>query len=235
MTALGAIKPARALSHSRAASVVPDVSTRGAPCSAAHPSSGAGDAAKHALLVARLRQGEPAAFEAAYDAYRARIHSFLLRLTRDAASAHDLTQEVWLRLAARARQLRADTDLGAWLFTVARNLFISQRRWRLLDRERLAAFGLAQSRPELPTPLELAVGSAIHAQLDRAIAALPVKYREVLLLVSVEGFSIEDVARMLNLRADAVRQRLSRARTAIRSALDTENAAGSREQRGEKP
>jgi RNA polymerase sigma-70 factor (ECF subfamily) len=170
--------------------------------------------------VAGLRAGDPGAFDAVYETYRARIYSFLLRLTRNTTLARDLAQEVWLRLSSRAALLQPDTELGAWLFTVARNLFVSHRRWVLLDRERLAELGLLQSRPQPATPLEEAIGSAVHAHLERAIAALPMPHREMILLISVEGFSIDEVATMLDMKEDAVRKRLSRARAAIQETMD---------------
>jgi hypothetical protein len=72
-------------------------------------------------LVARLKRGEPAAFDEAFDAYGSRLFSFLVRLSHRWEVAEDLLQETWLRLATRAPLLRDDTRLSAWLFTVARN------------------------------------------------------------------------------------------------------------------
>src|SRR5690242_21775781 len=88
-------------------------------------------------VVERLRSGDAAAFGAVYAACHARLFGFLLRLTRDEALARDLAQETWLRLAANASRLAPESDPGAWLFTVARNLYVSRRRSALLDRERL--------------------------------------------------------------------------------------------------
>lgn len=112
----------------------------------------------HEDVVARLRAGDTAAFGVVYDTYRARLYAFLLRLTRDAQAADDLAQETWLRLSASAARLTPDTDAGAWLFTVARNLYRSQRRWTLLDRDRLAELGLMAPRHEAASPLEAAAG-----------------------------------------------------------------------------
>jgi RNA polymerase sigma factor (sigma-70 family) len=172
-------------------------------------------------LVTGLRAGAAAAFDLAFETYRARIYSFLLRLTRNTALAGDLNQEVWLRLASHARTLQPDTQLGPWLFTVARNLFVSHRRWALLDRERLVELGLSRSPSHVPSPLDTAVGADVAARLERAIGALPAAQREVILLISVEGFGIDAVAKMLDTREETVRKRLSRARAAIKRALDS--------------
>ncbi|MGE5199433.1 MAG: sigma factor, partial [Rhodospirillaceae bacterium] len=63
-------------------------------------------------LVARLRDGDAAAFDAVYEAYRARLYSFLARLSRSRDVAEDLAEETWLRLVASGGRLRPDTRLG---------------------------------------------------------------------------------------------------------------------------
>src|SRR5690242_7180313 len=76
-------------------------------------------------LVARLRQGDADAFDEVYAAFNARLFTFLVRLSRRRDVAEDLLEETWLRLVKHARRLRPDTRLAAWLFTVARHLWVS--------------------------------------------------------------------------------------------------------------
>ena len=84
-------------------------------------------------LVGRLRAGDLDAFDAVHDCFNTRLFNFLARLSRRREVAEDLLDETWLRLVARAAHLQADTRLGPWLFTVARNLYISYRRSRALE------------------------------------------------------------------------------------------------------
>jgi len=171
-----------------------------------------------AALLAQLQAGDAAAFRELYEQQRARLYTFLLRLTRDEQLARDLAQETWLRLAANAARLEPGTQPGAWLFTVARNLFVSSRRFRLFDGERLRAFALLEP-PRLPEPLEAAAGNELERRLARALSSLPLAQREVLLLVSGEGFSLAEVATMLDVSEVSVRKRLSRGRAALRDLL----------------
>ena len=167
-----------------------------------------------------LRAGDSGAFDIVYHAYRTRLYGFLLRLTRDAALAQDLSQETWLRLAANAGRLAADTQLQAWLFRVARNLFVSQRRWLIVQEACLSALRLARAPNALPTPLEQACVDARALALERALGALAVRDREVLLLVTVEGLNANEVATIVGTSHAAVRKRLSRARAALARALE---------------
>ena len=131
-----------------------------------------------------------------------------------------------MRLAKHARTLAEDTVLGAWLFTVARNLWRSHRRWRLLDAERLREVGLWPSASSV-TPLALSEATETERRLEAALLALPEMYREVLLLVAVERLEPQRAAEVLGLRADAVRQRLLRARAMLSQALAKDEPATS--------
>jgi RNA polymerase sigma-70 factor (ECF subfamily) len=154
-------------------------------------------------------------------AYRPRIYAFLARMTRSRPLAEDLLQETFLRLAARAPGLADDTRLGAWLFTVARNLMTSHYRATLLDAERTFAVALAgEARAaDAPTPFDEASAGELGRRLERAVAALPPAYREVVLLVAVERLDHADAARVLQLKPEAFRQRLARARALLDDAL----------------
>lgn len=169
--------------------------------------------------VERLRAGDPDAFDAVYAQHHARLHAFLLRLTRDRALARDLAQETWLRLAANARRLTPGSDPGAWLYTVARNLYISRRRWAVLDHARRLQLAFTTRDRDDRSPLEDACTGELQRALERALAALPLPEREVLLLVCIEGFPPHEVAAMLDISPAATRKRLSRARARIHAAL----------------
>jgi RNA polymerase sigma-70 factor (ECF subfamily) len=169
-------------------------------------------------LVALLRAGDIAAFDQFYAAHHNRLYAFLLRLTRDEGLACDLAQDTWLRLAANARRLAADSNPAAWLFAVARNLYRSHRRWALLDRARLLELAGFQS-PKMPSPLERLRHDRTQRAVEHGIASLPLAEREVLLLVCVEGIGANEVAAMLGLSPEATRKRLSRARAKLLAAL----------------
>src|SRR4051812_24719031 len=113
-------------------------------------------------LVDRLRDGDAAAFDALYEAYRPRLFGFLLRLTRQRSLAEDLLDETWLRLVAHARTLRADTRIGAWLFTVARNLYWSYRRSSMTEA---GALSLWPAERQDPTPFEIAATNELHGRI----------------------------------------------------------------------
>lgn len=167
-----------------------------------------------ARLVARLREGDARALADVYARYQARIWAFLLRLSGRRHLAEDLFQETWLAVARDASGLREDTDLKAWLFTVARNRHRSYRRWALLDFTRLLEFGTAPEAHVLP-PDQEAEARAEALRAEAAFARLSAAHREVLLLVVGEGLDATRAGAVLGLSAEAVRQRLRRARVEL--------------------
>jgi len=172
--------------------------------------------ARDAALVERLRAGDRGAFRELYGRFSQATFGFLRRLTGRQDAAEDLHQEVWLSIARHATRLATDTDLAAWIFTVARNRFRSSRR-----------------RPEATWLLDDAAAQAQEAappgddpgcrDLERAFASLPEPHREVLLLVAIEGLDIARAAAVLAIRPDAARQRLARARAALAAAVETQS------------
>jgi len=180
------------------------------------------DPETEAGLVARLRAGEQDAFDAAYDEHHARLFTFLARLSRSRDVADDLVEETWLRLIAHAGRLRPDTRLGPWLFAVARNLFYSYCRSRAIDDASMTSLiGLWPMGLRQPSPFEQTASRELERRVEQALSQLPTPYREALLLVGVNGFTPTEAAAVCGLRAEAFRQRLSRARTMLDRKLET--------------
>ena len=169
--------------------------------------------------VAGLRRGEPAAFDAVFAAYRRRVFGYLVRMTRRRDVAEDLLQETFMRLAQHAKRLAADTRLGAWLFTVAHRLVVSWARAQAVRAQLAGDLPGHEPAATDPSPLEAVVDSQAQRALERAFAELAPTYREVALLVGIEGLQPAEVAEILGIKGDAVRQRLARARTQLAAAL----------------
>lgn len=163
-------------------------------------------------LVGRLRAGDSTAFDEIYRVFNRRLLNFLARMARNRSVAEDLLEETWLRLVSACEDLHADTRLGPWLFTVARNLYVSYCRSRLRETVYTAdlVFLGQYDRPE--TPFDLASLSEFEEKLEAAIADLPPTYREVILLVGAEQLRPIDAAEVCGISPESLRQRLKRAR-----------------------
>ena len=168
------------------------------------------------VWVDGLRRGEVSAFDAVYHAYRDRLRGFLAAMCGRADIADELLQETFIRLARSSPNLRPDTRLGAWLFTVARNLATSHNRWRWLDASRLLELGRGSGHADPHRALE---ARDLTGRIDEALSRLPAPQREAFLLVVVEGLAPADAALIAQCKPEALRQRLSRARAALAEAV----------------
>jgi RNA polymerase sigma-70 factor (ECF subfamily) len=173
------------------------------------------DAELEIALASRLRTGDLTAFDDIYFAFNRRLLNFLTRLTRNRSVAEDLLEETWLRFVSAREDLNEDTRLGPWLFTVARNLYLSHCRSRAREDSYTGDLILLWPTNLVPSPFDLLSSNQFEEQLEVAIASLPPMYREVILLVGVEQLRPVDAAKVCGISPEALRQRLSRARALI--------------------
>jgi RNA polymerase sigma-70 factor (ECF subfamily) len=152
-----------------------------------------------------------------YRRYRVPVFRFLFRVSGDRQLTDDLFQNTWLKLARAAPRLRSDTNLQAWLFSVARNEYRSHRRWHRMDVRRLLA---------AEAEVAIVQGEGAEQQhhslrtAERALARVSSSDRELLLLVGVEGVELHSVAEILGVSYPAVRQRLVRARVQLAALIE---------------
>jgi RNA polymerase sigma factor (sigma-70 family) len=141
-----------------------------------------------------------------------RLRRYARALVGERASADDLVQDTLERAWAKLHLYRRGTDLRAWLFTVMHNVHVNKvRAMRATDP-------LDEDLPEMA--LRAPQGdSLVMRDLDRSVALLPPEQRAVLLLVTLEDMSYEDVARTLGIPMGTVMSRLSRAREKLRAMM----------------
>lgn len=148
-----------------------------------------------------------------------RLRRYARALVGDRAAADDLVQDTLERAWAKLHLYRRGTDLRAWLFTVMHNVHVNRvRATRPTDM-------LEDEMPELAQRAAQGDGLLVR-DLERAIARLPAEQRAVLLLVTLEDMSYEEVARALAIPIGTVMSRLSRAREKLRLLMLGQSAAG---------
>jgi RNA polymerase sigma-70 factor (ECF subfamily) len=162
------------------------------------------DASDAAAIAASLDR--PAAFDAVFERHVATVHAFAQRRI-GADLAEDVTAETFARaFASRKRFDRGQTSARPWLLGIASN--VMRRHWRT-ERRRLAAYAksLNDDRPGSPPTEETAALAAL--------ARLPLRQREVVLLHAWGDLSYEEIARALDVPIGTVRSRLARARRSL--------------------
>jgi RNA polymerase sigma-70 factor (ECF subfamily) len=159
---------------------------------------------------------EPRAqFEELYRAYADRVHAYALRRSTPSV-ADDVVAEVFLVAWRRLDQMPAE-PLG-WLLGVARRVLANRRR----TESRAAALRDRLARHAAPAPSAPA-DSELEDRVQRALAGLAERDRELLLLIAWEGLRVNEAAQALGVRSGTLAVRLHRARQRLAEALAAED------------
>jgi RNA polymerase sigma-70 factor (ECF subfamily) len=170
----------------------------------------------------RLRDAQDEEFRRQAVACLDGLYGFALSLAHDRSVAQDLVQETYVRAFAAPHRAEPGENLRGWLFTILHNVWRNELRRRkpaaLEDAPALAQGLVAPGDDALARLSRLQT----RERLQRAMAALPESFREVLVLRCVEGFSYRDLASILGCPAGTVMSRLARARALLRRSLAAE-------------
>lgn len=156
------------------------------------------------------------AFENLVRAYSADLYRFIYWLSRDRCVAEDIVQETFAKVWKAWHQLRDETAVKAWLFKIARNEYM-----RTFQRKRIIA---DVDIEEIDISIDHNIADDLA--MRQAVAALPVSYREPLLLQVLGGLSCSEIAESLAITEGAVMTRLTRARQTLRKLWEPESAGG---------
>jgi len=175
-------------------------------------------------LARGLAAGEPQAFERFVEHFRSKIFHYSWLMCGRPDDAEEVAQETLLKVFQNLDQLRDPDRVRAWVFRIARNACLMQRRKSVFaPSHELSVDDLPPSseiEDSADRPDEELRRAEVRAVLDLVIAELPPDYRSVVLLRDLEELSTEETAQILELSTDAVKTRLHRARAAMRPKLD---------------
>ncbi len=150
-----------------------------------------------------------------WSAFSGKLRGFLYRSLGNPADVDDVLQDVFVKVHRHAAELGSEAHLSGWVFTVARNAALDFQRRHRGPRSASAPEEepAAGDEPDLSTHAEIAGG------LRELIAGLPEKYARALVLVDLEGKSLQEAARALGLSVSGAKSRVQRGRAMVRDAL----------------
>lgn len=185
--------------------------------------------ADESALVAALRAGDEQAFMQVVEAYTPGMRRLALTFVRTPAVADDVVAEAWLGVLRGLDRFEGRSSLRTWIYRIVANI----ARTRAVKEARSAPFSSFGDEPSVdperfidgnwakpPEPWRAVLDSEARALVDRAIAALPDRQRQVIELRDVEGLSSEEVRNVLELSETNERVLLHRARSKVRAALE---------------
>ena len=180
-------------------------------------------------LITAINSGQVASFHTLVDKYHRRLYNFGLKMCKDVQDAEDLVQDTFLNVFRYLKDFRFETKFRNWLYRIATSTCIKKKRRSKFAPEReLSLEEFATGEPPTNTeglpdwvtqPLDRILNQELGETLKKAILKLPTKYRIVLVLRDLEGFSTNETANILNLSSANIKVRLHRARLFLRDEL----------------
>jgi len=177
--------------------------------------------------IARVIAGDFDAFEELVERYQGRVFRHLRKMVGDNQVAEDLLQETFLAAYRGLKGFAGASSFSTWLFRIATNaalMFLRKNRPESIEYD-----DEIRTRTDLPffpapiefcsTPLDILLSDEGRRKIEEAIDDLPVLYRSVMVLRDVEGFSLEEVSKIMDSSVAAVKSRLHRARNSVRETL----------------
>jgi RNA polymerase sigma-70 factor (ECF subfamily) len=151
------------------------------------------------------------------------LFGYAMVLTRNHAEAQDLVQETFVRAIPSVNRLRAESNVKGWLFKILRNAWLNHLRKRRTGREVAWTDMEDNSVRDIADPskdsYQAFVSKLEKEQVQEAIQALSVKFREIILLREFEELSYDEIASLLDCPVGTVMSRLARARSKLRELL----------------
>ena len=154
------------------------------------------------------------------------LYTFAFHLTYNEADANDLVQETYLKAYRFVASYETGTNAKAWLFKILKNAFINEYRKRSKQPAKIELSAVinyqnadTDQSPGFVDLREEVFSGLIGDEVTNAVNNLPVDFRTVVLLCDVEGFSYEEISKIMDIPIGTVRSRLHRARNMLKEVL----------------
>jgi RNA polymerase sigma-70 factor (ECF subfamily) len=180
-------------------------------------------------LIQAINSGQADKFHDLVKRYEQKLYNFSMRMCRDHSDAEDMIQETFLNVFRYLKDFRFETKFKNWLYKVAASTCIKKRRKSKFAPEKELSLDefLPENEAEVPDhvpewallPLDKVLNQELSNTINQEILSLPKKYRLVIVLRDIEGFSTAETAQILNLSPSNVKVRLHRARLYLRDKL----------------
>jgi len=181
-------------------------------------------------LVARLKAGDPAAFQQLAEQYGGRIYQLAFRYMKNQEDAEEVTQDVLMKVYRKIDRFRGNAALSSWIYRITFNTAMSRLRSGRAERiaaqgrERLEAATAGGAAPPEPADWSLMPDEALLRRQFRGVIAealeeMPEMYRAPIVLRDIEGLTTGEASSRLRLKDQTLKSRLHRGRLMLRQKL----------------
>jgi RNA polymerase sigma-70 factor (ECF subfamily) len=176
-------------------------------------------------LIARFQNGDAYAFDLLVRRYKDPLLNFVYRFIGDLVESEDIVQETFYRVYKNKHYYKEVAKFSTWIYTIAGNLAKTELR----RRKRRKVFSIHKETsaekelelPDLKSDPEKEVNTVVTEKIiQKAINNLPSKFRQVIVLRDIQGFSYEEISSIIKVPLGTVKSRVNRARLKLQEDLD---------------
>jgi len=175
-------------------------------------------------LIARFQNGDAYAFDLLVRRYKDPLLNFIYRYLGDLVESEDIVQETLFRVYKNKHYYKEVAKFSTWIYTIAGNLAKTELRRR--KRRRVFSIHKETSAekeldlPDLSSDPEKEVNTVVTEKIiQKAITSLPQKFRQVIVLRDIQGFSYEEISGIIKVPLGTVKSRVNRARLKLQEDL----------------
>ena len=177
-------------------------------------------------MLERAARGDAAAFNQLMEQHERRMYAVALRMCGNREDAQDCLQEAMLRVYRAIGGFKGQSSFSTWVYRITMNTCLDELR-RKKNRQNTSLDNLRDMgwspADETNAPEKQAMRSELRRNLNRAIRELPEEMRAAVVLRDIQGFSYDEIARMLEINVGTIKSRISRGREKLREKMK-ENA-----------
>lgn len=180
-------------------------------------------------LIKAINSGDQALFYDLVKKYETKLYNFGLRMCHETRDAEEMVQDTFLTVYRFLADFRFESKFKNWLYTIAGSACLKKKRKSKISREKEISLeevmpgeddpSANSTPPWVSEPLENLLNDELSNVIQEAILTLPEKYRRIVVLRDLEGFSTEETAQLLTLKPVTVKVRLHRARLFLKERL----------------
>jgi RNA polymerase sigma-70 factor (ECF subfamily) len=175
-------------------------------------------------LISRFQQGDNYAFDLLVKRYKDPLLNFVYRFVGDKEEAEDIVQETFLRLFKNKHYYREIAKFSTWIYTIAGNLAKTElrrrKRRKLLSISHFMSSEKDYDIPDEDSNPEREANTVITDKIiQKAIDKLSPKFKQVIILRDIQGFSYEEISEIVGIPLGTVKSRVNRARLKLQEDL----------------
>jgi RNA polymerase sigma-70 factor (ECF subfamily) len=187
---------------------------------------------EEALFVARLRANEGDAYDELVREFHGGIFQVAARMLNDPGEAADVTQDIFVKVFRNISRFRGQSSLKTWIYRIALSEVLNRLRWSK-RRFRHRTFSIDEDPVDTesgngtgfqlpdngPTPEAALARAEQNEAIRQGLARLSRRYRSIIVLRDIQGFSYDEIAEILGISIGTVKSRLARGRKELKKQL----------------